>query len=119
VVAAEQLTPPRQEERPGRAQEPWYYGVLEKYAMLALWLGVAVCVLGFLTFLVNMLAFAVAMFKYGNPFVAFFTMILSLVGGALVLALALLAVVFQVALVLLAVDAARNLREVKRKLPGP
>jgi hypothetical protein len=111
------FAPAEAEGRAGRAREPWYYRFLEKYALIALWLGVAVCGLGYLVFLATSLASAVTMFRL-TPFFAVLMLLLSLVGGTLMLALALLAVVFQVALILLAVDAARNLRELRRKLPG-
>jgi hypothetical protein len=103
--------PAAEEEGAYAEYEPWYYGFLDRYAKFGLALGAAVCVLGFVWFAVATLLGAVLANGAGLGRV-----VLAVLFGLLVLVLALLALVFQVALILLAVDAARNLRAVRRKL---
>jgi hypothetical protein len=93
--------------------EPWYYGFLDRYAKFGLALGAAVCVLGFVAFTVVTVLGAV---QAGGAGLA--AAVLAVLFGLLVLLLALLALVFQVALIRLAVDAARNLRELRRRAGG-
>jgi hypothetical protein len=102
---------PAPEEGPYVEREPWYYGFLDRYAKFVLGLGGAVCVLGFVWFTVTSL---LAASQANGPGVG--GAVLAVLFGLLVLVVTLLALAFQVALIRLAVDAARNLRALRRKL---
>jgi hypothetical protein len=99
------------DERPPRP-EPWYYGFLEKYATVAMWLGILACGLGFLAFVLGAVLFAI----WFNNVAAVLGVVAALVLGLLVFGLAVLAILFQAALILLAVDAARHLRSIEAKV---
>jgi hypothetical protein len=86
--------------------EPWYYGFLERYAKVGLVLGAVVCLLAFVWLVVSGVLWAAAGVAGA----------LGVVVGVLGLGLALLALVLQTAFVLLAVDAARSLRALRRKV---
>jgi hypothetical protein len=92
--------------------EPWYYGFLEKYATVAMWLGILACGLGFLAFVVGAVLFA----SRTHDVTAVLVVVVALVLGLLGFGLAVLALLFQAALILLAVDAARHLRSLEGKL---
>jgi hypothetical protein len=109
---AEDEAPPLPGEDEGLyvEREPWYYGFLDRYAKFGLALGAAVCVLGFVCFAVATLLGAARGDGAGLG-----SAVLAVLFGLLVLFLALLALVFQMALIRLAVDAARNLRALCRQ----
>jgi hypothetical protein len=103
---------PDQDEAAAYAEgEPWYYGFLDRYAKFGLALGGAVCVFGFVGFAVLTVLGAVQAGGAGLG-----AAVLTVLFGLLVLLLALLALAFLVALLRLAVDAARNLRALRRQL---
>lgn len=110
LAPADEEAPAVQPEEAGHhvEREPWYYGFLERYARYALGLGGVVCVLGFVWFAVAVVSAAPQAGGAGVAAVA-------VLFGALVLLGALLALVFLAALIRLAVDAARNLRELRRR----
>lgn len=86
--------------------EPWYYRFLETYAKVVLWLGIVLIACGALWSLISAIRAAEI-----NASLAAITILFTLMAaGAAVLSL-LLAVAF----ILLAVDAARNLREIRRE----
>jgi hypothetical protein len=87
--------------------EPWWYGFLEKYALTAMWTGVTVIGLLGLGTVVSLLV------VLGQSGAILYT-ILALIVTLLVLVLLVLGVVFGAALILLAVDVGRNLREIRR-----
>ncbi|HZY87989.1 MAG TPA: DUF4339 domain-containing protein [Gemmataceae bacterium] len=91
--------------------EPWYYGFLERYAKVGLVLGAVVCLLTFVLFVVSGPLWAAAA-RGGAGLVE---ALLGVVVGVLALGLALLALALQTAFVLLAVDAARHLRALRRR----
>ena len=101
---------PPEEEAAYVEREPWYYGFLDRYAKLALGLGSVVSVLGFVWFAVACLLGPIQANGAGTG-----AAVLAVLFGLLVLLAALLALAFQVALIRLAVDAARNLRELRRR----
>jgi hypothetical protein len=104
--------------RPSSAEmelpEPWYYGFLEKYAKTFMWLFIGLCVLGFLggAFITLTIGLNLAR-QFG--LIGILWMIYGFLGGLVMFAFALLAILFLVASILLAVDAARNLRAINRK----
>jgi hypothetical protein len=94
-----------------RRPEPWYYGFIEEYVKFVLVLGVGLFVVG-LAFDFYVAAWAIANARSGQfslPMVIF-----GILGGVLYQVLLFCGVVFFVALYLLLVDAARNLREMRR-----
>jgi hypothetical protein len=114
---AQPAAPPDQtvrEEHPAAAPEPWFYGFLQKYAKIVMWLGVVVCGLG----IIWVLLVGVGVLVLGGDRAGGFMLVLvvaSMVVGGLFFALVLLAILLQGALVLLALDNARNLRSAQRK----
>jgi len=95
---------------PGAAfagSEPWYYRFLEGYALTTMW--IALTVLGLIA-LGTVVGFIVTL---GQGGVGLY-IILALVYALAILVLMVLGIVFGVALILLAVDAGRNLREIRR-----
>jgi hypothetical protein len=102
---------PAEEEAAYAEYEPWYYGFLARYAKVGLVLGAVVCLLTFVLFVVAGPLWAAA--ARGGAGVV--EALLGVVVGVLALGLAILALVLQTALVLLAVDAARNLRALRRQ----
>jgi hypothetical protein len=107
----EGLSLPGAEEDASFEREPWYYGFLERYAKVGLVLGVVVCLLAFAWVAVSGALWVAA--ARGGAGVA--QALLGVVVGVLGLGLALLALVLQTAFVLLIVDAARNLRALRRQ----
>jgi hypothetical protein len=96
---------------PSAGGEPWCYGFLEKYALTFLWIGVTVVGLLGLGTVVSLLV------ALGHSGAGLYT-ILALIFTLLVLVLLVLGFVFGAALILLAVDAGRNLREIRRHTPS-
>jgi hypothetical protein len=92
--------------------EPWYYGFLEKYATVAMWLGILACGMGFLAFVVETVLRA----SRAPDVAAVLRAVVALVLGLLVFGLAVLTLLFQAALILLAVDAGRHLRSLEAKI---
>ncbi len=90
-------------------REPWYYRFLERYAKVALVLGAVLCVLGFAWLVVA------ALLAAGQGGAGLVGALLAALFGVPALLLTLLVLVLQLALVLLAVDAARNLRALRRQ----
>ncbi|HXD86833.1 MAG TPA: hypothetical protein VN641_10075 [Urbifossiella sp.] len=89
--------------------EPWYYGFLDRYTRFVMWLGI-ICVVG--VFLISLFAAMMALDKFdGGGRIGGITLITIIVVYLPCLAVAICAILFQAALVLLAVDAARNLRK--------
>jgi hypothetical protein len=97
-----------------RDRDPWYYGFLETYAKVFLWLGIAACVLGFLGFLAPAIYVTFASAAGGSS-AAFLQALVVVLAALLTFGLAILMLVFWTALVLLAVDAGRNLRNINRR----
>lgn len=85
--------------------EPWYYGFLAGYAKVFLILGFVVTGLMVLLALISVIGLAV----FGTMFVIGY-----IVATILMAAFMLLMVVISMAFILLVVDAARNLREIRR-----
>lgn len=98
------------EEGPYAEREPWYYGFLDRYAALALGLGGVACVLGYVWF-----AVAVVLAAQAGAAGGLGGAVLAVLFGLLALFVALLALAVLAALLRLAVDAARNLRELRRR----
>jgi hypothetical protein len=101
--------------------EPWYYGFLEKYTLAGMWVGIVCITVPFLAFTVLLMVGGVAAAGVAGPAAAgvvgagaFLWWLLS----ALAWASAVLALVFAAARILLAVDAARNLRALRYRSPG-
>lgn len=97
----------------GGGPEPWYYGFLEGYAQLAMFLGIASVVLCG----IGVIAAAVIWGGLGDGRMTPAGAVSLVVGGLawlLVLASFLLVILFQVALVLLVVDIGRNLRKIRQ-----
>jgi hypothetical protein len=90
------------------APEPWFYSFLERYAHLLMWVGVATVMLGAAVLLMTAIIYGATR---GGNYVA--TCLVLLWGGA-VLFLVLLGLLVMVAFILLAVDAARNLRALRQ-----
>ncbi len=93
-------------------REPWYYGFLERYAKFSLALGGAACVLGFVWFALAVVRGASQAGGGGGA-------VLAVLFALLVLLVVLLALVCLAALIRLLVDAARNLRELRRRGDRP
>jgi hypothetical protein len=87
--------------------EPWYYRFLDRNTLAAMWIGVTAVGLIALAMLV---AFLVSLGRDGLSLMMFLSLLITFS----FLLLILLAIVFGAALTLLAVDAARALREVQR-----
>lgn len=94
------------------SSEPWYYLFLEGYARLVLGLGIGLAGLGLFA---SVLSFVIMIFESDSllNMLLFFGLLLVQVA---VLAFFLLGISYVVALVLLLVDAARNLRELRRNM---
>jgi hypothetical protein len=119
--SAERPAPvPGSDEAPADGgRDPWYYGFLETYAKVFLWLGIAACVLGFLGFLVPAIyvTFVQASSQAAREGTSapFLQAVVVVLAALLVFGLTVLALVFWTALVLLAVDAGRSLRSLNRR----
>jgi hypothetical protein len=110
--------------------EPWYYGFLEKYTLTMMWVGIVLCTLpyvGFLIFLAMGLFAATAAGaaadarKPTGALPAAFALdacsaFFLLLPATLVYGLTVLGIVFGAALILLSVDAARHLRKIHHRL---
>ena len=98
-------------------REPWYYGFIEGYSKLLLWIAVlSVIGAGLLVGYVGVKPFTstlIAEQEARGVVIA----ILVWIGYALMLVASLIGSVFVVASALLAVDAARNLREMRMRMP--
>ena len=86
--------------------EPWFYSFLERFAGAAMALGLIL--VGFAGMALFYPVFL--LFSHGNVLTASFV----LIGGALGIALLALLAIFQVALILLAVDTSRAVRDVRK-----
>ena len=126
--AADPLPPdadaaPQPPSEPNRYDElePWYYRYIERYTIVLLCIWIAVLTLIFVAYSVLMLieGAAVAQVGFGNQ-TAFggCAMIFAWLLMAACYALAVCAAIFAAAWLLLALDAARNLRRIRLKLPG-
>jgi GYF domain 2 len=114
LPAAEEEAPAfhPEEEAPHLEREPWYYGFLDRYAKYVLGLAGVVGVLGYVWFAV---AGVLAAPQAGGAGGA----VLAVLLGLLVLIAVLLALVCLAALIRLLVDAARSLRELRRRGDRP
>lgn len=92
--------------------DPWYYGFLETYARVFLWLGISACVLSFLGFVAPVIHHT---FTEATSTPAFVLALVWVLAAVLAFGLLILTILFWTALVLLAVDAARNLRSLNRR----
>jgi hypothetical protein len=90
--------------------EPWFYGFLSAYAKTAMVVAIGITV-GVALFAIG--AYAYALSTIDMPPAVAFTAGAAVAGLAVMLMLVLVAVLFQVALLLLAVDAGRSLRRIK------
>ena len=101
--------------------EPWYYRFIERYTILLMWIGIIVCTLPFLAFTIVCLAVgAGAMIapKIGDLALGGCFLFALWMAAAIAYGLNVLGIVFGSSWLLLAVDAARNLRGIRIKLPG-
>ncbi len=90
--------------------EPWYYGFLERYALLVIKLGIALAIVGFFG---AMLLGLVISAQHQNGFVYF---VIAFFEGFVSTVAAIIALLFICSFILLAVDAARRLRDIQRLL---
>src|SRR2546421_520784 len=99
----------RAESADGEEAGPWYSTFPARYAVLGLWLGVIVVAAGFL-----LLTGLVLYTSHDNP--VFVLMVLG--PAASVSAVALISLLFSASCLLLAADARRDLRELRRQAEG-
>jgi hypothetical protein len=93
------------------AAEPWFYRFIDMYAKLAMWLGILVNVFALLLYL----GFAIMTAKaQDSPWV-----LVGIVPAFLACGAAVLGVSFSVALILVAVDFVRTVRDIRELLRNP
>jgi hypothetical protein len=111
VTEAEEPAAPahyQEEDRGPRREggEPWFYGSLERFAKIFMWVGFALVLL----FFINYIMAAIAAFQL-SVLAGTILLMLSLIGSAFMTVFILV----WTALMLLVVDAGRNLRSINRK----
>jgi hypothetical protein len=93
--------------RRGEAGEPWYYGFLERFAKIFMWVGLALVIVVFLYGLFQ----AISLFSY-SVLMGLVLLLVTFIGSGIYVLLILM----WTALVLLIVDAGRSLRSINRKV---
>ena len=101
--------------------EPWYYGFIERYVISCMWFGTILCILSFTGITVLCLVLAAglsATAPIAGSLSGGLALFLLWIYAAVCCVAAVLAVVYGCSWLLLALDAARNLRKIRMKFRG-